>query len=87
MISTINPKYRIVPKLDFGPGPGYLIEGEYVKKGFIVTDGICNIMPGATWFRTIEDAEWGIKAYDMAAGDGREFWNILKSWELLKLNR
>lgn len=58
-------KYRIVPKRDFGPGPGYWMpnagttgRGNYgfVKTGFVVTDGACNVAPGGCWFRTIPDA-------------------------------
>ena len=38
-------------------GNGYLIDGEYVSKGLLVTDGICNIVPGAGWFANIHQAE------------------------------
>lgn len=49
-------RYHIKVKRDFGSGPGWLINGRYVRTGFVVTDGFCNIMPGATWFLSIADA-------------------------------
>lgn len=35
------------------------------RGGFVVTDGICNIIPGACWFKTIEDAMVGIEAHKL----------------------
>jgi len=67
-------KYRIVPKRDFGLGKGFLINGQWIKHGFIVTDGVCNIMPGATWFRTIEDAMEALFIYCGCHGDTKQFW-------------
>lgn len=47
--------YTIVEKRDFG-AHGHLIHGFSVKHGYIVTDGgITNMMPGATWFQTVDD--------------------------------
>lgn len=64
-------RWRIVPKLDFGSGPGYYIDGKYVKKGFIVTDGFCNMMPGAIWFQTKAQASIAITIYaDIASVGG-----------------
>lgn len=37
-------KFRIVPKRDFGAGKGFLINSKWVKSGFVVTDGLCNII-------------------------------------------
>jgi len=52
--------YIIKPKRDFGRD-GFLINGKTVKKGFVVTDNHnINVMPGATWFQTIEEAEKGV---------------------------
>lgn len=70
-------EYKIVPKRDFGP-MGFLINGEYVTSGFVVTDGFCNVMPGATWFRTEEDAQRGIAALEAANGDADTFWKIMR---------
>ncbi len=64
--------FRIVPKRDFGNGPGWWLPNAgttgtmkygFVKSGFVVTDGVCNIMPGACWFRTIPEAMRAIRIY------------------------
>ncbi len=69
--------YKIVPKRDFGPGPGYFIDGKYVKKGWLITDGLCNVAPGATWFESIALAQEGIDALIAAGADSDKFWAIL----------
>lgn len=74
---TEMAKYRIVPKRDFGSGPGFYIRGQYVKSGFVVTDGLCNIMPGATWFRTIPEAMAALFVYCGVHGDADSFWRIM----------
>lgn len=75
--------FRIVPKRDFGPGPGWWLPdagntgtGNYghVKRGFIVTDGLCNVMPGACWFRSIPEALQAIETYCGVHGDAQAFW-------------
>lgn len=80
-------RYRIVPKRDFGSGPGYWLPGAgsvgtekygHVKRGFVVTDGLCNIMPGATWFRTIPDAMLAINIH-MQTGDTMAFWDAYRN--------
>lgn len=40
----------------------YYIDGSFVKFGYNVctADGFINVMPGATWFRSIEDARKGV---------------------------
>jgi hypothetical protein len=68
-----DQKFKIVIKRDFGSGPGYLINGKWVKSGFVVTRGGCNIMPGATWFQTVEAAMKGIAAY-ISSETSDEFW-------------
>lgn len=70
--------YRIQPKLDFGP-VGYLVNGKYVKKGYVVTDGVCNVMPGATWFQTVSEAR---KAVDILIAVGGENASELM-WEIM----
>lgn len=48
--------FAIEPKRDFGKDGVYQY-GMYTKEGFVVTDGgMCNVMPAATWFRTVESA-------------------------------
>lgn len=75
--------YRITPKRDFGNGPGYWMPnagttgtGKYghVKHGFVVTDGMCNIMPGAMWFRTIPSAIAALGILIDVHGDAQAFW-------------
>lgn len=50
----------IKPKQDFGPDSN--------ETGFVITDGCCNVMPGATWARTIEQAIQLINCYIEAGG-------------------
>lgn len=68
-------KYRIKPKRDFGP-KGFWIKGEWVKKGFVVTDGFCNVMPGAIWFSTIESAMNSLADLIASNGDSQKFWEL-----------
>lgn len=81
-------KYRIVPKRDFGSGKGFWCKGAgttgtdnygWVKSGFVVTDGICNIMPGATWFRTIHEAMAAIDVFVSVRGNANEFWKQIRN--------
>ncbi len=67
-------KYRIKPKMDFG-GRGFWIGGKWVRKGFVVTDGRCNIMPGAIWFLTIADAMKAIRIWIEVKGNVGHFWD------------
>lgn len=76
------PLYRVVPKMDFGAGKGFLIKGEWVKRGFVVTDGICNVMPGAAWFLSIADALAAIPVYHEWKQSGAHsdvFWERLRA--------
>lgn len=72
-------KYRIVPKRDFGGGNGFWMEGQWVKSGFVVTDGLCNVMPGAAWFRSIRSALVGIDCLEKSAGNSDEFWRLVRA--------
>lgn len=70
--------FTIKPKLDFGLH-GYLIDGKMVKEGFVVCKNGCNIMPGATWFQTVPDAEQAIKVL-LHVGEpynNKRFWRLL----------
>lgn len=80
-------KYKIVVKRDFGSGKGFWLPGAgshgtdnygWVKSGFVVTLGGCNIMPGATWFRTIADAMRAIAVYENTSTSD-EFWAALRN--------
>jgi hypothetical protein len=70
--------YRIVPKLDFGRRP-FLINGVWVSSGYVVTDGMCNVMPGAAWAESVPEAQAMIDAFVEAAGDAQRFWEVMRS--------
>jgi hypothetical protein len=75
-------RYRtlfITPKRDFGTG--FLIKGKMVTDGWIVTDGTCNIMPGATWFETVEEAKFAIDVLIAVQGDADMFWEIMQPFK------
>ena len=81
-------KYRIVVKRDFGKGPGFWLPGAgntgtekygFVKSGFVVTDGVCNVMPGATWFRSIRAALDGIRCLELSEGNSNLFWSLIRA--------
>lgn len=66
-------KYRIRIKRDFGPYGWYDSKTRTNRRdGFVVTQGECNCIPGAGWFKTIEDAFVGIQAH-MKTGDTMDF--------------
>jgi hypothetical protein len=65
-------KFKIVIKRDFGRR-GFWINRQWVKTGFVVTRGGANIMPGATWFRTVDDAMKAIRIY-CESSTSEEFW-------------
>lgn len=65
---------QIVPKLDFGR-TGFLIDGHFVKEGYVVTDGLCNVMPGAIWFQTVKEAQVGIDVYHIT-GETQRFHTV-----------
>ena len=71
-------KFRIIPKRDFGSGNGFWIDRQWVKSGFVVTDGICNVMPGATWFQTIPEAMRAIRILVEADGNAKLFWQRIR---------
>lgn len=71
--------YRIVPKRDFGAGPGFWINRAWVKSGFIVTDGRCNIMPGACWFRSIAEAMDALTILLNVGHNADRFWDAMRA--------
>ncbi len=71
------PRFRIAPKRDFPRAygtHGFYIEGKWVNTGFVVTDGFRNIMPAATWFRSIEDAMDGLETLIQCKFNADAFW-------------
>ena len=71
--------FQIHLKRDFGRGKGFLIKGRYVKRGYVVTNGTCNVMPGATWAQTIFQARGLIDALIESQGDSNKFWEIVRA--------
>lgn len=71
-------KYKVEVKRDFG-GQVWLVNGKYVNTGFVVTDGICNIMPGAAWFSTIEQALFALKILVEVNFDAPKFWEVYRA--------
>jgi hypothetical protein len=70
---TQMTNYKIKVKRDFGKFGWYDSETRSNRRdGFVVTDGICNVIPGACWFKTIEDAMVGVQAH-MMSGDTMEW--------------
>lgn len=61
--------FTVEPKRDFGP-IGFLVDGQFTKIGYVVTKRSCNAMPGAVWFRTIEDAKTAIDALADTGSEG-----------------
>lgn len=72
-------KYRIKPKRDF-TAKGFWIDGAWVRQGFVVTDesGTTNVMPAATWFRTIADAMRGIEVLEHVHGNATDWWIAMR---------
>lgn len=75
--------YRIVPKRDFGSGPGFWLPGAgdtgtkkygWVKHGFVVTNGFANIMPGACWFETVAEAMEALDDLVAVNFNAEAFW-------------
>lgn len=66
-------KYKIEIKRDFGRyGYWNAATRRCERTGFVVTQDGCNCIPGAGWFRTIEQAMIGIKVH-MRTGDTAAF--------------
>lgn len=71
--------YEIVPKRDFGR--------DSKETGFIVTDGMCNIMPGGCWFKTIGQAQDSIHTLIEVGGDANMFWEIEQPFRYQRLGQ
>ena len=69
--------YKIEPKLDFGKYP-YQGAGYVCSKGYVVTDGICNVMPGATWSQDVIGAKVMIDTLIESKETGNDFWDLLR---------
>lgn len=81
MSENTYKNFIIKPKRDFGQY-GFLIDGKMVKEGWVVTDHRnVNVMPGATWFQTIEQSKLAIDVLIKYGEDN--FW---AGWNKEKLN-
>ena len=86
MTDTTYKGLHIVPKLDFG-SKAFLIDGHFTKHGYIVTDGLCNVMPGAIWFQTVAEAKLGIDIYHLTiTGKSVKFYEVWHKIEIAQKN-
>ena len=74
--------YTIEPKKDFGSS-GYHVGPFVYDRGYVVTDGgITNVMPGATWFTTHDDAMRAIDdliaSKDFVSEGEHPFWAYVR---------
>ena len=71
--------YTIKPKKDFGQY-GYYDSNtrQNLKAGFIVTNGVCNSLPGAMWVKTVDEALQAINILDAVGEKGfHGLWTAL----------
>lgn len=74
----MSDKYKIKIKRDWGRyGFWNPKTRRNEKTGFVVVKDHCNCIPGAMWFRTIEDAMRGVQAH-MNVGDTMEWHDEYK---------
>lgn len=69
--------YKIQPKLDFG-GQSYQGAGYIHSKGYVVSDGCCNVLPGGTWSHDVVGAKVMIDSLIESKETGKKFWDILR---------
>lgn len=67
--------YVIAPKLDMGKTP-WIISGATVDHGYVVTQEHINIIPGAAWFVTVENAFRAIDSWIESKSDIDLFWKL-----------
>ena len=70
--------YKIEPKRDLGSHPYHRSNGGVIYKGYVVTDGICNVMPGATWAHSVVEAKAMVDVFIESNGDSAKFWELLR---------
>lgn len=70
--------YNIQVKRDFG-GRAHLVDGLPCMWGYVVVKGICNVMPGGTWFQTVKSAKQAIDILIDHGPDG--FWETLRDMD------
>lgn len=63
---------------------GYRIPEPNDQGKVIVTRNGTNPMPGATWFRTQEDAKAGVDILEAVGRDGQRFWHLMRALQWAK---
>ncbi|MBV6717159.1 hypothetical protein [Paenibacillus chitinolyticus] len=67
--------YIIQPKLDFGK-LHWIVRGNDIRRGYVVTDGGVNVMPGATWYCSTIEARVAIDTLVEAKETAADFWML-----------
>lgn len=68
---------------------GYLIEpvhhafpyfhnGDFHWSGWVVTRNHINMVPGAVWFMSADEARMAVDCLDEAKGDANHFWHLMR---------
>ena len=70
----------IKPKNDFGQS-GYWDPKtrSHIKEGWIVSDGIAEVLPGAIWATNLKEVNLLISCYQVANGSSDQFWLLVKA--------
>lgn len=72
--------FEIVAKRDFGKIGFYDAKSRTnLREGWVVTERGANVMPGATWAHTQDEAMLMIDCYVAADRDGSRFWHMLRA--------
>ena len=72
----------VKPKLDFGSpelNTAYVQEGCPEAHGRVVVEKGCNVLPGATWAKSREEALTLIDVFLAADRNGQKFWHLLRA--------
>lgn len=73
-------KYKIKIKRDFGRYGWYDSKTRTNRfDGFVVTDGFCNVMPGAVWFKTVACAMDAIAILEESIQTDTNFWTLYQA--------
>ena len=80
-VPNVQMEYRgyvIVPKRDMGNSP-WLINGNSVRRGYVITQNGVNVMPGATWACSLIEAKVMIDTLEETNdkdGSAKTFWDL-----------
>ena len=70
--------YTIVPKRDFG-NTAYQDRGNVTRRGYLVIQNHCNIMPGGAWFKSVLEAKVGIDILIDSQTTGQNFHELYRA--------